>query len=46
MDGLAAIRPGVTSGPPGGYRTIELPGGLDPERIAPLRAAVAGLVEI
>jgi acyl transferase domain-containing protein len=29
-----------------GYRTIELPGGLDPERIAPLRAAVAGLVEV
>jgi hypothetical protein len=30
-----------------GYRTIELPGGLDPERIAPLRAAVIGeLVEV
>jgi hypothetical protein len=30
-----------------GYRTIELPGGLDPERIAPLRAAVVGeLVEV
>jgi acyl transferase domain-containing protein len=29
-----------------GYRTIELPGGLDPERIAPLRAAVSGLVEV
>jgi hypothetical protein len=26
-----------------GYRTIELPGGLEPERIAPLRAAMESL---